>query len=132
MNILNTGYALKLRKPFIQILQKALEQAEGLSGSVILSFKDPEYSYETGGFHPVEIMISASGQIHYITDFSYVGTPPFVELEKELDFDFSLGVFQQFGREYPITEAWELFQVWQKNFCAHFAMDIYQVTVSQA
>ncbi len=42
-----------------------------------------------------------------------------------------LELFQQFGREYPINKGWEVFRYWQENFCAYYAMGVYQVTVGQ-
>lgn len=41
------------------------------SGACIVSFKDPNYSPTTGGFHQVEIMIGSSGDIQYINDYAY-------------------------------------------------------------
>lgn len=131
MNISKTGYPLKMQGAFITILETELTKANATSGGVILSFKDPDYSADQGGYHPVEIAIDQRHRIGYITDFAYVGSTPFIELEKELDFDFSLTLFQQFGRDYPIHQGRELFHVWQKNFCAYYAMGVYQVTVDQ-
>ncbi len=129
MNISRTGYPLAVRRAFIAILEKELAVANVTSGGAILSFKDPDYSADKGGYHPVEIAISSDHRILYITDFAYVGSPPFVELAKELDFDFSLQLFQQMGRDYPLHLGAELFQVWQQNFCAYYDMGVYQVTL---
>jgi hypothetical protein len=87
-------------------LEKEIDQS-GLdtSNGVILNFRDPDYDQESGGFHPVEIAICVDGKIHYITDFFYVGMPPFAELVKELDFDFELKLFFQHGHEYQINQA---------------------------
>ena len=87
------------------------------------------YSAEHGGYHPVEIAINSAGEIQYITDFAYVGDGYFAELAKEIDFDFSLGIFQHFGRDYPIRQGAELFQIWQENFCSYYDSGVFQVTV---
>ncbi len=128
MNIEKTGYPLRMHSAFVTILEKELVQANVVSDGAILSFKDPNYSAERGGFHPVEIAVS-DHRIGYVTDFSYVGTAPFIELAKELDFDFSLQLFQQMGTDYPLHMGAGLFQVWQQNFCAYYDMGVYQVTV---
>ncbi len=129
MNIEKTGYPLTVRRAFIAILEKELVQANVVSGGAILSFKDPDYSAEQGGYHPVEIAIGFDHRIEYITDFAYVGSPPFCELAKELDFDFFLQLFQQMGRDYPIRIGWEVFYYWQQDFCAYYDMGVYEVTV---
>lgn len=98
---------------FLAILESEIARAPiPAQTGVILNFRDPGYSPETGGFHPVEISISKLGRILYITDFSYVGPPPFAELAKELDFDFSLGIFQHLSREFPIHVSRDLFALW--------------------
>ncbi len=98
--------------------------------AITLNFRDPDYCAEKGGFHPVEIRMDASGDIQYVTDFSYVGYGGYEELVKELDFDFSLGLFQQFDRCYPIESAREMFLMWQQNFCAYYHMGVYQVQIT--
>ncbi len=128
--------ALPLQAAFIQLLeaewQKAVAEAVVRADvDVIVNFKDPSYSAEAGGFHPVEVFIQRDGRILYITDFAYVGRPPYEELVKELDFDFGLGLFGQFGHDYPIAEAEELFGIFQANFCSYFAMGAFTVTVSE-
>jgi hypothetical protein len=74
-------------------------------------------------------MVSATGEIQYITDFSYVGYP--AELVKDIDFDFSMGVTQCYGREYPISQNHSLFALWQTNFCCYYHMGTYTVTVTE-
>lgn len=95
----------------------------------ILSFRDPDYSPEAGGFHPVEVAVGPQGGIRYITDFAYVGRPPHCELAKELDFDFSLGLFQHFGVEYPLASGREMFTLWESNFLAYHRMEAYTLSV---
>ena len=132
MSIVTKGYALPIEKALVKILEKELQTIEQQEPvTKILNFRDPNYSSSEGGFHPVEIMINEQGIIQYITDFAYVGSGDMVELAKELDFDFSNGLLEQMGRCYPIEQAWELFKIWQQNFCAYYDMDIFEVEISQ-
>jgi len=101
------------------------------SGACIISFKDPNYSAETGGFHPVEIMVSTTGEILYVTDFALVGIEAHTDLAKEIDFDFGLQVFQHFNREYPIAEGRGLFEIWMNNFTTYHKMGVYEMTVEE-
>lgn len=115
-------------KAFIEIVKKEVTKAGHNfdKGTVIINFRDKSYSPETGGFHPVEVML-VQGEVFYVTDFCYFGS--FNELVKDLDWDFSIGRFQQLGmgesREYPISEGNELFQVWQNNFVSYYGMGVY-------
>lgn len=95
----------------------------------VISFRNPDYCPDTGGFHPVEIAVGPGGRIEYITDFAYDGSPPHAELVKECDFDFSLGLFQHFGVEFPISRGRELFLVWQSNFLTYHQMGVYTVSI---
>ena len=123
---------LPIKQELKAILEAYVANA-GLTGQdAIISFKDPNYSAEQGGFHPVEIYRQADGSIYYITDFSYQGWPPHAELVKELDFDFGLGLFQQGGRDFPIEKGRELFKIWQQNFLAYYEMSVYRVTAQAA
>lgn len=98
---------------------------------VTLTFRDPDYSPERGGYHPVEINIDRKGIILYVSDFAYVGRPPFAELAKEIDFDFSQQVFEHFGRVFPLHEGRELFQLWQSNFVAYYKGGVFVVQVGE-
>lgn len=110
------------------ILEHELTTLAADSGAV-LSFRDPKYSPQRGGFHPVEVSVAPDGSIQYVTDFAYYGCPPHCELGKEIDFDFTLGLFQHFGREYPILSGRELFRLWQSNFVTYYGMGVYSVSV---
>ena len=103
MNIETAGLPWPLHKNLVQIVEDELTTA-GIAKEVggILTFRDPGFSPESGGFHPVEVAVGPGGRIEYITDFGYFGKPPHCELAKELDFDFSLGLFQHFGVEFPV------------------------------
>jgi len=111
----------------VAILEHELKSLAADSGA-ILSFRDPKYSPEGGGFHPVEVAVATDGSIQYVTDFAYCGRPPYCELGKEIDFDFSLGLFQHFGREYPVLAGRELFQLWESNFVTYYGAGVYSVS----
>jgi hypothetical protein len=113
-----------------RILQDHAAKLEAVESAIIINFRDPHYSAESGGFHPLEVMISNQGVIGYVTDFSYVGLPPYAELAKEVDFDFTYKLFGQMGRDYPLTDGAELFQLYQSNFVNYFNSGVFTVSVS--
>lgn len=130
MKIDPKGFPLPLSEPLIQLLELEIAKVDvPQNAGVVINFRDPGYSVEAGGYHPVEISITADGRLLYVTDFAYVGRPPFAELAKELDFDTVVGQFQQFGHDYPLEQGREMFKIWQENFCAYHAMDVFQVSV---
>jgi len=93
---------------------------EGIAGdNVTINFRDPAYSAEKGGFHPVEIRLERQNNTWhpcYITYFVYVGSGPYAELAKDLDFDFQAGVFQNLFGVFPIEQATDMYQIWEGNF----------------
>ena len=114
-------------------LDKSLAEQPELT-AITLNFRDPDYSAENGGFHPVEIRLVKSGtdwQISYITDFAYVGAGYFAELAKELDFDFGCQQYTYglFGN-IPPDELAELFSLWAENFMQFTQMDIFTISTS--
>lgn len=126
-----TNLPWPLDKRLIDLLQHEISAA-GINGNTgaVLNFRDPEYDAHTGGFHPVEIAVEGDGSIQYITDFALYGIPPHAELCKEIDFDFSLKLFQHMGREFPIKSGKELFELWQENFISYYKMNAYVVDVA--
>ena len=93
MNIQHKGYPVKISQQLVAIISKELAKTEvDTTEGVILNFRDPDYSAESGGYHPMEIYVNAEGRIQYITDFAYYGQGPYAELDKELDFDLGHGV----------------------------------------
>ena len=95
-----------------------------------VTFRDPHYAADSGGFHPVEICIDERELIQYITDFSYLGSGSYSELVKELDFDFMNMFFSHMGRDYPLRHGAELFKIWQQNFVTYHQEGVYEVEVS--
>ena len=130
MTIKTDALPWQISKKLLAILEQELaSSAIPVATGAIISFRDTEYSPETGGFHPVEIAIAPDGGLLYVTDFAYVGRPPYSELAKEIDFDFGMGLFQHFGREYPILSGRELFRLWQSNFVTYYGMGVYSVSI---
>jgi hypothetical protein len=94
---------LTLSPAFVHLLEAEIAKANPSPGDgLVFNFRDPSYSVESGGYHPVEIGLDPSGRLLYVTDFAYVGMGWCAELAKELDFDFSCGLFQQMGLDYPL------------------------------
>lgn len=53
------------------------------------------------------------------------------ELAKELDFDFSMGVYaHSMMGEMSLAEVNEWFDVWQQSFCCYAQMDVFNLTVT--
>lgn len=125
-----------LRQILINLITPELEKLNiiNLPGAVTLHFRDPDYTAERGGYHPVEISLEIKdreGRISYITDFCYVGQGWCAELAKSLDFDFSGGEFGSLGFPYvPITEADEIYTVWEENFLTYYRMGVFNVSVT--
>ncbi|GFO62329.1 DUF2787 family protein [Geomonas paludis] len=117
----------RLSSKLVAIIEQELSAMPTATG-MVLSFRDPNYSPETGGFHRVEVAVAPDGSIQYVTDFAYYGSLPYCELVKEIDFDFSLGLFQHLGREFPIQAVRELFRLWESNFIAYYEMGVYTVS----
>lgn len=102
--------------------------------AITINFKDPSYSADAGGFHPVEIRLEkeqSQWRIIYITDFCYMGTGYMADLAKDLDFDFDCGVFQNILGVYPLEQAADIYQVWEQNFMTYcIELDVFTVQVS--
>jgi hypothetical protein len=102
--------------------------------SITINFRDPSYSVDDGGYHPVEIRLENEGdgwRFCYITDFCYVGSGYCAELAKDLDFDFDAGVFQNLHGIYAIEQATEIYMIWEMNFmCYADDMKVFTVMVS--
>ena len=98
------------------------------------NFRNPGYSVEQGGVHPVEIRLirGLDGWLFdYDTDFSYQGIGDYAELGKELDFNFLDGEHFLLGwGALRLTDAHELFDLWQTNFVAYHRLESFTVTVS--
>lgn len=120
---------------FIAILKSVISlssQNEVNYHGVILNFRDPQYTAENGGFHPVEIRLIRCNDgwyFDYLTDFSFIGTV-WPELEKEMDISWSQGyVWHYLMGDLEYEEGGALFELWQRNFIQYWKMKIYTVSV---
>ncbi len=125
--------ALGLPEHFYELLEQQLATVAPHNNIVTLNYRDPDYSAEDGGYHPVEINLYRQGdswQLNYMTDFAYCGGP-FPELEKEMDvlFQEKLVYNSFFGRCY-LRDADSLVRLLVENFCSYVEMEVYQVQVT--
>ncbi|TMS82203.1 DUF2787 domain-containing protein [Pseudoalteromonas sp. S554] len=127
---------LKVPDSFIDVIVSAvIERGDSVGGTkaVTINFRDPDYSPEAGGFHPVEVRLekqATSWQLVYITDFSYQGrhTP---ELIKEIDVCFSIKqVYHFLAGWLNAREGKELLALFISNFVDYYNTGCYQVTVT--
>ncbi len=130
-----SGMNLPMSQAFIAILKSVISlssQNEVNYHGVILNFRDPQYTAENGGFHPVEICLIRCNDgwyFDYLTDFSFIGTV-WPELEKEMDISWSQGyVWHYLMGDLEYEEGGALFELWQRNFIQYWKMKIYTVSV---
>ncbi|MGY3896425.1 DUF2787 domain-containing protein [Aeromonas enterica] len=131
------GFVLPVAQALLTLLNQEVAKnelnLEHLT-QLTFNFRNPGYSAQQGGAHPVEIRLirGLDGWLFdYVTDFSYQGIGQDAELCKALDFNFlddehylkGWGPMQQ-------AEAHELFTLWQSNFVAYCRMAYFTVTVS--
>lgn len=72
------GLTLPVTKEFQQHITTLLanQVLQKITEAVVINFRDPDYSTESGGFHPVEIRFIRKNNewyFDYVTDFSYMG-----------------------------------------------------------
>ena len=135
MRIQYEGLALPVSKQLIDALIDVIKPVkEPMAEFVTVNFRDPKYSAEHGGYHPVEIMITGrSGRydLCYITDFCYAGIGDYAELVKALDFEFIAGTFQDITGYYPIEVAREIYPIWEDNFLTYWLeMGVFDIEVT--
>ncbi|HEK1093429.1 TPA: DUF2787 domain-containing protein [Proteus mirabilis] len=139
MTIYQSGLRLPIAQVFSQLLLHELDNSVINSAidlttvrAVTLNFRDPLYSAETGGFHPVEIRLlrlHEQWQFDYVTDFSYMGNY-YPELEKELDICWSQGYVYHFMMgDIDEEEGGAMFELWQRNFIQYHKMKCYEVSI---
>ena len=117
---------------FVQTINAIIRSSTDIQNGqgVIINFRDPEYSAERGGNHPLELSISTNGDLLYLTDFSFAGMPPFVELGIELDWNFEMNSFRQFDNMYDLECGRGLLGLYLANFTAYYKSGVYQVEVT--
>ncbi|MGU5717764.1 DUF2787 domain-containing protein [Aeromonas taiwanensis] len=131
------GFALPVSQALLTLLSKEVEGTDldlGRCTQLTFNFRNPGYSAEQGGVHPVEIRLVRGLDdwlFDYVTDFSYQGLGQDAELCKELDFNFLDGEHSMLGwGPLRLAEARELFDIWQSNFIAYCRLECFSVTVS--
>lgn len=130
MHIEAQGYALPIDSALIDILNKHLQREPNPCNQVlVLQFRDPDYDADSGGYHPVDIALDDQGRIQWITDFAYTCVAGVTELSRELDFDFSRGLFQHWGFCQPLAKGAAVFQLWQANFIHYAQCGVFEVQV---
>lgn len=135
MRIQYEGLALPVSKRFIDALIEAITPFRApLAQQICVNFRDPTYSAERGGYHPVEIFLERFGthyKLCYITNFCYAGIGDYAELVKSLDFEFIAGTFQDLSGYYPIETAREIYPMWEDNFLTYWLeMKVFEMEVS--
>ena len=131
------GFALPACQALLALLIQEAEHTDldlGRCTQLTFNFRNPGYSVEQGGVHPVEIRLirGLDGWLFdYVTDFSYQGLGSDAELCKELDFNFLDGEHTMLGwGPLRLAEARELFDIWQSNFIAYCRLECFSVTVA--
>jgi hypothetical protein len=117
---------------FVQVINNVIKSSPDASdgNGVVLNFRDPTYSAQNGGYHPMEASFDSNGNILYLTDFAYFGMPPFVELGIELDWNFEQDSFRQFDSLYSLECGRSLMGLYTKNFTAYYRSGVYEVEVT--
>jgi len=134
------GLPLPVSEQLIEVLNRALALAspnvELITDldSITYNLRDPNYSTNLGGFHPVEIRLSRHDlefQFDYITDFSFVGSGWDTELAKEVDFDFQAGLCEiRYLQPMPLNEASDFFDMFQRNLLSYLDMGVFNIEVT--
>lgn len=131
------GISLPVCQSLLIMLSQQAERTDldlGRCTQLTFNFRNPGYSAEQGGVHPVEIRLVRGLDdwlFDYVTDFSYQGLGQDAELCKELDFNFLDGEhFMQGWGPLRLAEARELFELWQRNFIAYCGLECFSVTIN--
>ncbi|MCE9679194.1 DUF2787 domain-containing protein [Shewanella sp. AS1] len=125
---------IQLPEPFYELLEKQLTAINIPEFNIVtFNYRDPDYSAENGGFHPVEINLYRQGDswhLNYFTDFAYCGGP-FPELEKEMDIQFQQKeVYNSFFGRCYLEHADSPVRLVLNNFCRYVQMGIYKIEIS--
>ena len=131
------GFALPVCQALLALLSQEAERTDldlGRCTQLTFNFRNPGYSAEQGGVHPVEIRLVRGLDdwlFDYVTDFSYQGLGHDAELCKEIDFNFLDGEHTMLGwGPLRLAEARELFDIWQSNFIAYCRLECFSITVA--
>jgi hypothetical protein len=130
---IDTNQAPAMHASFYQLLTQELMGTNPKDANAItLNFRDPDYSADRGGFHPVEVRLEKQlnhWRLVYVTDFAFHGSP-YPELIKDIDICFnSKQVYSSIGGWISHKEGQELIELFSDNFINYHHMDVYQVQV---
>lgn len=139
-SIPHDAHALPLSHACVTLLTDYLNQAvqdqnpDRSITAATFNFRDPDYSADQGGYHPVEIRVKVQGEtgtLEYITDFSYVGTGQDCELDKEVDFDFTGNYcFVRYVGRYALEDMHNFYRIWEGNFMNYIEMRVFHLDVT--
>ena len=126
--IINRNQLPLMPNRFYQVIEKELADVDPKDANAItLNFRDPDYSAEDGGFHPVEVRLEKQQEhwrLVYVTDFAFRGHP-FPELVKDIDICFnSKQVYSLFSGWIGERECRALIDLFTQNFAAYFDMGV--------
>ena len=136
----DTSQCFAVPDTLLSILNSTLDTItppDSNSDVIIFNFRDPDYSSDGGGFHPVEIRLNKSEvngvelyQFVYITDFSFQGLP-YPELTVDIDVCFiAEQVYALYGGWLNKTDSEELKTLFLTNFISYVEMDVFKVEVT--
>lgn len=131
-----SAFQLPLSRAFIHLMMTHLSSVPSKADNAILHFRDPHYSAESGGWHPIEIRVyrtshDAGWSLDYLTDFSWQGSA-WPELAKEFDVCWSQGYVWHclFGDLLDNRERRDFWTLWQNNFVHYCQMDVFTVSMT--
>lgn len=133
-----TGPVLAVSEHLLLVLTRLIKpcfEQPPYPQAITLNFRDPDYSADHGGYHPVEIRLERRGEqyeLMYITDFAYVGQGSgYAELAKALDFDWSQNCFEMQGLPpESLEKAKDLYPVFEENFLSYYLSGVFEVEVT--
>ncbi len=131
---IDTNQRPAMPAPFYQLLTQELINTNPKDANAItLYFRDPDYSPQRGGFHPVEVRLEKQvdhWRLVYVTDFAFHGHDS-PELIKDIDICFnSKQVYSSIGGWISHDEGAELIELFSDNFTSYHHMNVYQVQIA--
>jgi len=131
MKVQQHSYLLPVSENLVAILEKNVTQS-GIetSNGVIINFRDKNSYLSIDGLLQVNITIHSDGKLQCITVFDESGYRRHREIENKLNFNFDSNSFRNDDEEYPLSQAIEVFTLWQRSFCSYYTMGVYHVNIA--
>lgn len=132
--LFSSDQCFKLSAKFKAVISKHAEKAEQFNQdtqAVTVNFRNPDYSPEKGGYHPVEVRLekrTTGWKFIYITDFSYVDYYQ-PELGKEVDICFNSKSVYLMDRALNDMFAGQFIRDFIDNFLTYYELDVFTVQV---